>query len=408
MAQWHQQKSEKYHALCSGIRSKGWTVYFYAVEVGARGYCAETVRSCLRGLGFSNKVCRNTLKSVSSTSLKCSFEIWLTRNSRDWSLVDHSVPLPAVVKKSSSATYCKFPVVSSPRLVKRKRYRPGLINKGNTCYANVILQCLFSFPSFWSDQSSVPQCLSPLATAFRKVMFLLDRGAISVDPSPFLSALKESISKERDSVFDIYAQQDVVEILEHVLSELCGTSVVALESFKLRDTHTITCNTCIQSSSSEGERSIIQLPLARNIQLAVTKALETEMLEGPNAPFCHVCNSRQDGDTRLSFRSLGKFLVVQLRRFFVSDGKVAKDCSNILCCPSIVVPVEEDEEVQCNRKFNLVAVINHAGNLTSGHYSCLVKDGNSKWLFCNDKAVVPFRLENLAASHPYVLFYESE
>ena len=250
--------------------------------------------------------------------------------------------------------------------------------------------------------------MSPLATAFRKVMFLFDRCTTSVDPSPFLSALKQSISKERDLDFDVYTQQDVVEVLEHVLSELSGTSVVALESFGVRDTHIITCNTCLQSASSEGQRSIIQLPLASSIQSAVRKALVTEMLEGDNAPFCFVCSSHQEGDTRLSFRSIGRFLIVQLRRFFVLDGRVSKDCSSISCCPSIVVPVEEDEEITCNRTFNLVAVINHTGSLTNGHYTCLVRDNTSKWLLCNDKAVVPFRLENLVASHPYVLFYESE
>ena len=138
------------------------------------------------------------------------------------------------------------------------------------------------------------------------------------------------------------------------------------------------------------------------------KALETESLEGDNAPFCYVCGSHQEGDVRLSFRSIGKVLVVQLRRFFVLEGRAAKDRQKISCCSSIVVPVVEDEEVMCNRTFNLVAVINHSGNLTSGHYSCLVKENSGEWLFCNDKAVVPYKLKDLDVSLPYVLFYESD
>ena len=38
---------------------------------------------------------------------------------------------------------------------------------------------------------------------------------------------------------------------------------------------------------------------------------------------------------------------------------------------------EIEDELLCTRKFNLAAVINHSGNLNSGHYTCLVKDGET-------------------------------
>ena len=31
----------------------------------------------------------------------------------------------------------------------------GIINKGNTCYANVILQCLKAFPVLWSSNNQI-------------------------------------------------------------------------------------------------------------------------------------------------------------------------------------------------------------------------------------------------------------
>ena len=82
MSQWHEEKSQKYYPLCYSIRSNGWSVYFCAIEVGARGFCAESVRSCLRSLGFNNRLCRKTLQTLSSVSLRCSFEIWLCQNSK--------------------------------------------------------------------------------------------------------------------------------------------------------------------------------------------------------------------------------------------------------------------------------------------------------------------------------------
>ena len=84
METWHSRKKDKYVSLCSEIKRNGWATHFFAIEVGARGYCAESVRYCLKRLGFRNKLCRTTLKSLSSASLRSSFYIWLTRNSRDW------------------------------------------------------------------------------------------------------------------------------------------------------------------------------------------------------------------------------------------------------------------------------------------------------------------------------------
>ena len=40
MSQRHEEKSQKYYPLCCPIRPNGWSVYFYAIEVGARGFCA--------------------------------------------------------------------------------------------------------------------------------------------------------------------------------------------------------------------------------------------------------------------------------------------------------------------------------------------------------------------------------
>ena len=59
---------------------------FFAIEVGARGYCAANVRSCFRKLGFSNKACKNLLRTVSMTSIETSFEIWKSRNNKTWTL----------------------------------------------------------------------------------------------------------------------------------------------------------------------------------------------------------------------------------------------------------------------------------------------------------------------------------
>ena len=46
----------------------------------ARGYAAESLLSCLRCLRFPSKLCRSTIKNLSTTCLKCSFDIWIAIN----------------------------------------------------------------------------------------------------------------------------------------------------------------------------------------------------------------------------------------------------------------------------------------------------------------------------------------
>ena len=71
----------------------------------------------------------------------------------------------------------------------------------------------------------------------------------------------------------------------------------------------------------------------------------------------------------------------------MSNGTVTKNSAPFFVSSSIEVVAEIEDEVFCNRKFNLAAVINHSENLNSGHYRCLVKCGETWWHY-NDKAVV--------------------
>ena len=43
MSDRHKTKVEKYTCLCEEIINNGWKLIFFAVEVGARGYCAKSL-----------------------------------------------------------------------------------------------------------------------------------------------------------------------------------------------------------------------------------------------------------------------------------------------------------------------------------------------------------------------------
>ena len=62
------------------------------------------------------------------------------------------------------------PVYSVPSLKTANKHYV-IINKGNTCYENVILQCLKVFPVLWSSNDQIK---STLYASVRKIIFQLN------------------------------------------------------------------------------------------------------------------------------------------------------------------------------------------------------------------------------------------
>ena len=53
---------------------------FFAVEVGARGYVAESTRSCLSKLGLKSALVKRICKQVSDMALRWSFWVWVGKD----------------------------------------------------------------------------------------------------------------------------------------------------------------------------------------------------------------------------------------------------------------------------------------------------------------------------------------
>ena len=86
----------------------------------------------------------------------------------------------------------------------------GLINKGNTCYANSILQVFSVIPSLWSQWPSESPNVSALVKSVILNMSLLNHAFSPIDPSNFLRALEHKISSIRGTPFKYNTQQDVL------------------------------------------------------------------------------------------------------------------------------------------------------------------------------------------------------
>ena len=81
---------------------------------------------------------------------------------------------------------------------------------------------------------------------------------------------------------------------------------------------------------------------------------------------------------------------MQVKHFLVFGQAVTKGIINISCGPTLTVPVN-DEDIVENRKFNLIATINHSGYWARGYYTSFIKPTSLSWFHCNDASVVPLK-----------------
>ena len=121
--------------------------------------------------------------------------------------------------------------LSKPQTLLNSQQIPvGFINKGNTCYANSILQILSTIPSFWCQGPSESGTVSPLAKAVSQNLSLLKKISSAIDPSNFLIALQNLVSKKNNHPFNVNTQHDVPDILQFILDELKGTSSIIADN----------------------------------------------------------------------------------------------------------------------------------------------------------------------------------
>ena len=65
-------------------RERGWTAESVTIEAGAHGFTARTVPHFLKRLGRCKKKINSDCKTISSITARCTYTIYLARDSIDW------------------------------------------------------------------------------------------------------------------------------------------------------------------------------------------------------------------------------------------------------------------------------------------------------------------------------------
>ena len=287
----------------------------------------------------------------------------------------------------------------------------GFINKGNTCYANSILQILSVIPTLWNRVPSKSNTLSPMLRAISRNMAIKKNSNKPVDPSNFLWALKHKLSNLRGVPLDFNTKQDVAEILQVVLDELKGVSVEESQLISNTQKIAVSCNTCFCFSESEQNFDILTLPVSADTQASISQFLKPEILSSNNKWFCPSCQALSESTRETCIINSATVFIIQLCRFSNQGGQLIKDANFFSCTQSesnkhLVVPKTVENEVSFRNRYSLIATINHSGTLNRGHYWAFIKDlHSSSWYSCNNKLVFNVEERYLSNISSYTLFY---
>ena len=393
----HSGKMEKYgmfSEIYDKIKENGWDTVCFPVEIGARGYCSTSLRSCLRKLGLGKIRTRKTIKEAGDTALRSSYWIWLAREQLKWE--GGTAFKGKAVANVNTDRKEKTPVDQCPELPQSVQDKErdndvqqgigvrGIVNCGNTCFINVVLQIL---GVIW-DHIAIP-CQVKLGNLLHEVIRQIRsdyKG--SVYPMKLIAEIRKSLPGfHRPGAFE-----DAQEFLMVLLGNLGCLNIKGTIRSVLR------YKCCQRVRNKKEVFRGLQLPIpelesSQEIGLGVCldKYQEWEQLE--KSMECTVCSKCSKVERQVLFTQLPKILIIHFVRF-KQDG--TKNSSFIRFPFKLLLR---------DAKYKLAGVVNHLGSSNSGHYTSFIEYEN-KWVLIDDEIVVCSKREDVISKDAYILIYE--
>uniref|UniRef100_A0A6C0KZ67 USP domain-containing protein n=1 Tax=viral metagenome TaxID=1070528 RepID=A0A6C0KZ67_9ZZZZ len=102
-----------------------------------------------------------------------------------------------------------------------------------------------------------------------------------------------------------------------------------------------------------------------------------------------------------------KYLIVQLKRWNMNLRKNQRIIHYDIDKPLVLSKYcfEDLITIGVSKSYELFGVINHSGNIYGGHYTCAIKNDNSKWYDYNDAMVKEISANKVIGNKNYCLIY---
>ncbi|XP_052266295.1 ubiquitin carboxyl-terminal hydrolase 22-like isoform X1 [Dreissena polymorpha] len=136
---------------------------------------------------------------------------------------------------------------------------------------------------------------------------------------------------------------------------------------------------------------------------------------------CSSCGCYQESTKQLTMKKLPIVACFHLKRFEHSTG-YHKKISTYVSFPEELdmTPFMSSSKIQngdingctkglsCKNKYSLFSVVNHSGTIECGHYTCYIRQHKNQWFKCDDHLITRALPQEVLNSEGYLLFYHKQ
>jgi ubiquitin C-terminal hydrolase len=314
-------------------------------------------------------------------------------------------------------------------------FKQGLKNHGNTCFINAVLHSLFYCIPLceYFEKIIYPLENLPITNSFRNLMISIWNNSYN----PNMSQNFKNLIGTLNAAFSNYQQQDSHEFLVFLLNKLdeellnlhaltyCSNNInqqnsIIRKLFNIRINSQIKCLICENKTIKEETEMVLSLAIESNRNVSnlydcLSYHLSDEILSDENGVSCEKCKKKTRAIKSTEFISLPSIFCLVIKRFelqIVGDQmKWFKNNKNV-SFPIDNLDMSNYIYRQNNQClfYDLFAVCNHIGDVSSGHYTAVCRNPYKKeWYYYSDNVFSyineTYDISNNAA---YILFYKKK